>query len=306
MNLIKQSWEIKEYGYSIKDIYNHIEWCGRHCYKSHNKITEGSSETFVNKMIDSKHGAMLEHGTIYLSIPITEWDDLEEYNNDYLHNSYSKINDSQVNWENWTGNVYITTNLRVLVGHNSLEDLKYLCEPTEYHEKRITVKFITDQGILREFTRHRIFSFAVESTRYCNYSLNKFNKNITFIWPNWFDDNQLGEIDSYKILNQLKNIDLYTFNKEDRTELMFLSTLANSEIQYMNLIENGWSPQKARNILPLATKCELIMTGYVSDWKEFFKLRALGTTGKPHPQAEELATTLLNEFLNKQLIIDCN
>ena len=61
--------------------------------------------------------------------------------------------------------IYVTTNLRVLVENNWLDDLKYLCEPTEYHEKRITVKFICDRGVSHEFVRHRVFSFAQESTR---------------------------------------------------------------------------------------------------------------------------------------------
>lgn len=80
---------------------------------------------------------------------------------------------------------YITTNMRVIVENNRLDDLQYQVEPTEHHEKRITAKFICDRGVSHEFVRHRVFSFAQESTRYCNYSKDKFNNEITFIQPSW-------------------------------------------------------------------------------------------------------------------------
>lgn len=317
MKLVKPSFEIKNHGYSLQDIYKHIEWVGRHCYKSHDKITETSAEEFVNRMIKSGHGAMLEHGTVYLTIPgehePDEWgraDVFINYKGSYRYNKYSKVMVEY--WEQEPvgtqcefckkiprSRLHITTNLRVLVENNWLDDLKYLCEPTEYHEKRITVKFITDQGILRELTRHRVFSFAVESTRYCNYSKDKFGNEVTFILPSWMDEIQLGTHDSYKIIDQISPFDLNTFNTDDREELIFLSSLAFSEIQYFNLLNKGWKPQQARNVLPLATKCEIIMTGFASDWKHFFDLRDAVSA---HPQARELAEPLHKEFINRQYI----
>lgn len=172
MKLIKQSFEILDQQCGLEGIYKHIELAGRTCYKSEDKITEDSAKEFVDRMIKSGHGAMLEHGTVYLEFNVKDLYIVgeDEYLNQQkklnnLINKYSTNKYSIVKVNQYYNTVFITTNYRVLVENNWLDDLQYICEPTEYHEKRITVKFITDQGILREFTRHRIFSFAVESTR---------------------------------------------------------------------------------------------------------------------------------------------
>ena len=159
MRLIKPSFEIKDQESGLSGIYKQIEWAGRHCYKSLDKITEDSAKYFVDRMIKSGHGAMLEHGTVYLKF----YHDAEDLADIYRYNPYSKV-------RHHGDSFYVTTNMRVIIEEHREHDLRFICEPTEYHEKRITVKFVTDQGILREFTRHRVFSFAVESTRYCNYS----------------------------------------------------------------------------------------------------------------------------------------
>ena len=162
MRLIKPSIEILEQGSGIQGIYKQIEKAGRTCYKSENLITEDSAEKFVNMIKDKQHTAMLEHGTVYLYIYKDHAYNVIGDNwvtEQYLSNSYSVINTDSY------GNYHITTNYRVLYENDWLDDLKYLCEPTEYHEKRITVKFICDRGILAEFTRHRVFSFSAESTR---------------------------------------------------------------------------------------------------------------------------------------------
>lgn len=293
MKLIKQSFEILDQQCGLEGIYKQIEIAGRTCYKSEDKITEDSAKEFVDRMIKSGHGAMLEHGTVYLAIPISEWRCTDDYRDSYISNPYSNVNDSLVDWENNEGTVYITTNLRVLVENMWIEDLKYLCEPTEYHEKRITVKFITDQGILREFTRHRVFSFAVESTRYCNYTKDKFSNEVTFIQPNWISDK---DIENY-------HMDFGYFTDQDTNHITavnrFISALKNAEYFYMELIKLGWKPQQARNILPLATKCDMIMTGFVSDWKNFFELRDATSA---HPQAQELAHPLHEIFIQRGLI----
>ena len=300
MNLIKSSFQIIEQGFTYQDICKQIEIAGRTCYKSEDKITENSAQDFVNRMIKSGHNAMLEHGTVYLFIPYNPakegtyyiWDEMTENHYDpnvmkYNNNAYSKVCYDENN------NAYITTNYRVIKENHWDWDLQYICEPTEYHEKRITVKFITDQGILREFTRHRVFSFAVESTRYCNYAKDKFKHEITYIIPTWCTN--IKEGDSF--YNGLSNQDTKT-----PQEIMFLRSLQYTEETYFNLLEWGWKPQEARNVLPLATKCEIIMTGFIEDWKHFFALRVLGTTGIPHPQAKELAEPLMKEFTNHKYI----
>ena len=110
-------------------------------------------------MIKSGHGAMLEHGTIYLSIP--ELRDMNKTWNFYKNNKYSKTNTHQNiddNGKTEPSVLKVTTNFRVLIESNRLDDLRYICEPTEYHEKRITAKFICDRGVSHELVRHRVFS----------------------------------------------------------------------------------------------------------------------------------------------------
>ena len=296
MKLIKQSFEILDQQCGLEGIYKQIEISGRTCYKSEDKITEDSAKEFVDRMIKSGHGAMLEHGTVYLAIPITTY--APEAVNTYLHNPYSRVNECGEliftdKYDDKVAAWCVTTNLRVLVENDCLEDLEFLCEPTEYHEKRITVKFTTDQGILREFTRHRVFSFAVESTRYCNYTKDKFSNEITFIQPNWISDEDIKDYHiNYNYFIDQDNNHITAVNR-------FMSALKNAEYFYMELIKLGWKPQQARNILPLATKCDMIMTGFVSDWKHFFELRDATSA---HPQAQELAHSLHETFIQRGLI----
>lgn len=292
MKLIKQSFEILDQQCGLEGIYKQIERAGRTCYKSEDKITEDSAKEFVDRMIKSGHGAMLEHGTVYLAMPTETMIPIEANGwGKYTKNPYSK--GFKVCDVNGQKRVAITTNLRVLVENGWLDDLQYICEPTEYHEKRITVKFITDQGILREFTRHRVFSFAVESTRYCNYSKNRFSHEITFIQPNWISDK---DVENY-------HMDFGYFTDQDTNHITavnrFISALKNAEYFYMELIKLGYKPQQARNILPLATKCDMVMTGFVSDWRHFFELRDAASA---HPQAQELAHSLHETFIQRGLI----
>ena len=300
MKLIKQSFEILDQQCGLEGIYKHIEMAGRICYKSEDKITENSAKEFVDRMIKSEHGAMLEHGTVYLEFNVKDLYIVgeDEYLNQQkklnnLINKYSTNKYSIVKVNQYYNTVFITTNYRVLVENDWLDDLQYICEPTEYHEKRITVKFITDQGILREFTRHRVFSFAVESTRYCNYSRSKFSNEVTFIQPNWISDE---DVKNY-------HIDYDYFTDQDNNHIIavnrFMSALKNAEYFYIELIKLGWKPQQARNVLPLATKCDMVMTGFVSDWSHFFKLRDAASA---HPQAQELAHSLHETFIQRGLV----
>lgn len=147
MKLIKPSYSIIEQECGLNGIYKQIELAGRTCYKSEDKITEDSAKGFVDRMIKSGHSAMLEHGTVYLAIP--EWDErgMPIFPDSLADNPYTK---SCLAYSIW----HVTTNYRVLVENNLLEYLKYLCEPTEFHEKRVTVRFICDRGVSHEFVRH--------------------------------------------------------------------------------------------------------------------------------------------------------
>ena len=273
MKLIESSVQIIE----ERDPYKMIELAGRTCYKSEDKITEDSAKEFVDRMIKLGHGAMLEHGTVYLKI-IGVFLDPTDCDVDYSHyvvshytkNKYSKVIIKHD--EDWKSDVYITTNLRVLVENGWMDDLKYICEPTEHHEKRITAKFICDRGVSHEFVRHRVFSFAQESTRYCNYSKDKFGNELTFIKPSW---------------GYFKNISYEDAGYFDGD--VFESSLKKAESYYFKLIEKGWKPQQARQVLPNATKTERVMTGFESDWEHFFELRC---SGAAHPDAKKLADEL--------------
>ena len=139
-----------------------------------------------------------------------------------------------------------------------------------------------------------MFSFAQESTRYCNYSNDKFGNKLTFIVPCWTN---IPEGDYRDIFNP-KEPDITLASNE----YAFIDILRESEKYYIELTNNGWKPQQARAVLPNALKTELVMTGFVSDWEHFFDLRALGTTGAPHPQAKELAEPLMKEFERRGLL----
>lgn len=297
----------------LEGVYKQIEKVGRVCYKSEDKITEDSAKPFVDRMIKSGHGAMLEHGTVYLKV-INKGLSLCNYEKDhiedkYINNPYSKVvfgkypkYNSYEEKLKATQEVYITTNYRVLVENGWLDDLQYICEPTEFHERRVTVHFVCDRGVSHEFVRHRVMSFAQESTRYCNYSKDKFGNELTFIKPCWLDiptgqyvywDGDWCDINKMKIQlpeGEHKDIDA------------FLWTLNNAETHYILLINSGWKPQEARAVLPNSLKTELVVTGFTSDWNHFFDLRARGTTGAPHPQAKELAEPLMKEFITRNYI----
>lgn len=132
----------------------------------------------------------------------------------------------------------------------------------------------------------RVFSFAQESTRYCNYTKDKFSNEITFIIPNWFNDLQEG------VYNRTYNLDGATkktnFGFVGSKEA-FLDSINRAEHYYMSLISMGHTPQEARQVLPNTLKTEIVMTGFASDWRHFFDLRYFGKTGKPHPDMLLLA-----------------
>ena len=283
MKLIKPSFEIWNQPAGLEGVYKQIERVGRVCYKSEDKITEDSAKPFVDRMIKSGHGAMLEHGTVYMFMPIGC--DKHDYHVawKYHKNKYSKVIIRNEHFLLNKNGYYITTNLRVLVENGWLDDLKYICDPTEFHEKRITVHFVCDRGVSHEFVRHRVFSFAQESTRYCNYSKDKFGNELTFIIPNW--------------------VNTHCPNKEQEgpsvPDMKWSSAMLNAEASYKILLKMGWTPQQARAVLPNSLKTELVMAGFVSDWKHFFELRC---DSAAHPQARELAIPLREEFIKRNYI----
>lgn len=275
MELIKPSWEILEQESGIDGIYKAIERAGRTCYKSEDKITENSAKPFVDRMIKSGHGAMLEHGTVYLAMPMETIIPIEANGwGKYTKNPYSKgFKVCEVNGQR---RVAVTTNLRVLVENDWLGDLQYICEPTEYHKRRVCVRYTSDIHFYKDITRHRAFSWAIESTRFCNYMKQKFGSSVSFAIPIWLKEEE---------------------------ELEFEEDLRVIESLYFKWIKKGWQPQQAAYFLIQGTKAEIVMTGFISDYKHFFDLRSeIAKTGKPHPTVVELIEPLRQEFIKRKLI----
>lgn len=328
MKLIEPSVEIWDQEEGLNGIYKNIERAGRVCYKSSDKITEDSAKPFVDRMIKSLHHSMLEQGTVYLTIP-REDINYHIYLSKYRDNPYSECRVAQTLEGIPVGSLYISTNYRVIIEHDWTDDLKYLCKPTKFHEKRISVHFTCDRGVWNEFIRHKTLqrgddcevyliidydteqnnSFAQESTRYCNFSKNKFNNEITYIIPTWLD---IPEGEAYfhdginfrvgankEFFGESVNSKAWNRNNNWKEVDSFLHSLDVSEKMYFDLLNLGWKPQQARQVLPNALKTELVMTGFISDWKHFIDLRYRGTTGKPHPDAFYLAEKLYNLFKEK-------
>ena len=288
MKIVNPSFEILQQREGINGVYELIEQSGRTCYKSENKIAPGTAKEFVDRMIKSEHYAMLEHGTVYL-----KFETLARAEK-YLNNKYSEVRTCY-------GSFYVTTNLRVLVENGWLDELSYVCEPTEYHEKRVTVLFHTQIAISREFNRHRVNSMAESSTRYCNYSKEKFGNEITINKPSWVliegEESLPLLLQSYCRLIADKGANL----SMQAIDWWYFANMA-SELAYMKLIECGKKPQEARVVLPLDTNTDLAHTAFVSDWKHFFDLRALDKTGPAHPDAKALALPLYELFKEKHII----
>ena len=291
MKINQPSFEIWEQQPGVDGVYRQVERCGRVCYKSENHQTADSARPFVERLIASKHTAMLEHATIYLTLD--EHDDRTEL---YRQNRFTHVNMVD-------GKAYITTNLRVLVENGRMDDLKELCEPTAHHERRVTVHFTTQVAITREFNRHRVNSMAEQSTRYCNYSKEKFGAEITINLPQWVKELPDGawtstieegtvSLDDDAFLALTKKV---VAGEADAADNWLFANLA-AERAYLNLTALGRKPQEARVVLPLDTNTELIHTAFLSDWKHFFDLRALGTTGAPHPDAKAVALPLYEEM----------
>lgn len=300
MKLINSKVEIIEQEPGISGIYKQIEIAGRTAYKSEDKITEDSAKTFVDMLIKNGHGAALEHGTVYLQIPrnkVSELIDIHDFN--FYESPY-------VYWNYADDYVYITTNYRALLEHHYEDLLEYVVEPTDKHKKRITVRFTCDRGTSHSFVRHRVFSFLQESTRFCNYSKDKYGNQLTFIIPEWvkgFPDGNLPESEyHYWDGDWCKRVDVEHGTKTQEDIIrnadnndainLFLWGLSNDESYYLQMVNKfGLKPQEARQILPNALKTELIMTGTVEQWDEFFRLRRAPNA---HPDARKLADMLYN------------
>jgi len=302
MNIIKPGYMIEERdeqrgGLAI------IERAARTCYKTEDRISEGTAERMVRALINRRHEAMLEHGD-YIFM-------LEDYSI-MSHIAYALrrlMEDGEdvpmLRMTNIDERPIISGNIRAwrefldsrcIASHYFtgaidpiyLEDIvpeedrepdprvkqiRY-CDLQEEKEKRVhlrqTVRFTVDRGVTHEFVRHRVMSFAQESSRYCDYSGN----GITVIEPGYLT----GGSDSYGV---------------------WLHHCVSADVAYDREKELGLKPEEARAVLPQSTKAELVMTGTLGQWDHFFDLRARQTTGRTHPQAAEVAIPLMRDMAER-------
>ena len=225
----------------IEGIYKQIERCGRVCYKSEKNIKEGSAEAFTKRLIKSGHGAMLEHGAVYLRIPLEHDKEYAEQILKILSSKYSIVHPG-------SNGYWISTNLRVLVEagpHWEAILNAYLVDLDLNHEEKYTAHFIISRGIANEFLRHRVFSFAQESTRWVDYD----KRGLEYILPQWAEHNIESE-----------ELDIWA------------KAMRDSEAYYRSL-RVTLKPGDARGVLPTDLKTELVMTGTMDQWECFFKLR---------------------------------
>lgn len=332
MKIINPSVEyIPQSNNTLKGIFEQIEKAGRTCYKSEDKITEGSAEAFVQRMIESNHTAMLEHGTVYMSMHI-DWKKDGEivhypwYNNNtpckhrevfgyvqylFKSNPYSIVR-LHYDEDNQECIMCITTNYRVII-ENHWEDImkEFICEPTEHHTPRITLKFTTNIGVTREGNRMRANSIAEESTRYCNYTKEKFGSELNIVPSTWLDNTEkeiLQERTTEEWISEINSICIHEMSANTSQDLFPLdyygAAVVFSNICYNNLIRKGWKPQQAREVLPLATKSDVVYTAFPHQWRHFFDLRLYGTTGTPHPNMKQVAEMARNVLVYARDFLD--
>lgn len=284
MKLIKQSFQfVNQKGFTLKDIYKHIEYCARISYKSQDKITDTSYEKFVNMLESRGHDRPLEFGTVHLKMEFSKFQG-------FMQALYAEgiFNDIWIK-SNYNERVmYITTNYRYYLNiAKRLPKIKeyFTEEDNKYYPKRYTVHMILDRGVMDEFRTHVGLSHLAESTRYCNYSKHKFGNEVTFIKPCWLNI-PLGD---YGIAS-LVGDNILGLSGGAR---VFVESLLDAEDYYMTLLGEGWTPQQARSVLPLGIKSELISCGFEDAWSNFFKRR---DASDAHPMAQEIAKPMHEKF----------
>lgn len=264
MNLIESSVEFFPPHYTIDEMFEDIEYAGRVCYASDK--TKKTSREFTEMLINKGHLSPLEFGTVYLLVDLTKCSEQEfgELYVFYMSNPFSKIV-FRLGDEKTRDVLRITTNYRVLVENGRTSDLKYWhnAEKDKLFIKRMSVKFTCSIAISREFNRHRCHSIAEQSTRYCNFSKDKFGNELTFIIPYWYDQ------------------------KSSFVKWLYRRLLSVTEWFYLKFVK--WfklKPQEAREVLPLSTKTVLCHSAYIPDWYHFFSLRSASSA---HPDAQKLS-----------------
>jgi thymidylate synthase (FAD) len=269
MKLIKSYVDVLEQEPGIEGMFKHIEKIGRLSHKSENKISDSSYENFISLMKKCGHYAVFNMGTVYLKINIFQLGILKKL----LRHPYTKVCFNKMS-------AYITTDYRVILQEKLEKEMyKYWCEPTIYHYRKVTAHFICSRAISHELVRHASLRPMQESTRYCNYSSDKFNNELTFIIPEWVYDLQKKLADTVDPLTgedrhyllDLKGEKLWSaLCTIDRTVASRDNLYRQIEKEYLFEINTDCSyslrPEDARGILPHDLKTELYMCGYLCDW----------------------------------------
>lgn len=302
MKLIKQSFEILEQkDFTLKGIKQFIERCARVSYKSEDRMTDTSYEKFVGMLERRGHDRPLEFGTVHLKMILPDFEG-------FIHSllTVGMLNNIWIKHTYKGDVIYITTNYRYY-----LDIIKYFPnvkkylteEDNEYYPKRYTVHMILDRGVMDEFRTHVGLSHLAESTRYCNYSKDKFDNEVTFIKPCWLD---MHDTDEGREVTRNWNFDILDGcsiiaeeGEFDDARDAFLTSLNVAEHCYLELLQKGWTPQQARSVLPLGIKSELISCGFEDAWKNFFYRR---DAKDAHPMAQEIAKPMHKEFIERGFI----
>lgn len=271
MKFEEQSVELIPQPTTLEEAYKLAELAGRVSYMSHDSTTEDSYKRFIENMKKNEHLSVLEFTPIYVTVSAFM---LEEA---LFQTFFEEVDPSYYRLNIKDTYAYITTNLRVIIENYLEMMLEYWVPPTEHHVKRVMFKFVTNIGVSRECNRHRKNSILEMSSRYCNYSKDKFGNELTFIYPESGYDKKVLEL--YLIGD-------YTHGPGFSTEILLVEALKVSESTYMSLIEEGVKPQEARHVLPLLTKTVLYHSAFEDDWQHFIKLRSAKNA---HPDIQFIA-----------------
>ena len=310
MKIVEPQVELWKQEPTLEGAWHQIARATRVCYQS--KSREGESdEDFVNRVIlkpatredgsidfDKCHGAMLEHGTIYLTIPRTSFVARTIH---YTHNNYSRVLCGALFHDD--NNDYITTNMRVILENKWQDDLQFISAP-DFHIGRTTVSVITDIGVTRELNRHRVNSIAEQSTRYCTYSANKFGNEITYTSNDFlaycmndlhFDGFTINSHFFHELCKDIANNETNHWT----SSIYYVFGLLASEFAYLGLKENKVPNDIARQVLNLNTRSQAVYTAFNDDWIHFIRLRADNVSGKVHPNMKIIANKIKELFNNK-------
>lgn len=325
MNILISQASLVPQGPGIEGAFKQIEKVGRACWASENLITDKSCWDFVKGLMKREHGAPLEHGTLYLIYLIGSpmYDPYYMVHTDdvikFKHNPYSRVTEkrfdvaAQASNSEWmhsfveqygpTTAYFVTTNLRVIVENFSEEEVEKVLDhavnnPYSEHIRRMTVHFTCQRAISAEFNRHRKDSIMERSSRYCNFSKDKFGNEIGIVKPDWVEQTNEG----MGFMGYVRALYEYGTGEWTKFDYWMFANLA-CEWSYMNLINEGAKPEEARDILPMDLQTELYHTAFIDDWEHFFKLRAWQSKGnKPHPEAKKLARQAFDEFVKLGLV----